>query len=141
MKKRILILPLLTLLLSGVGVKEAPNKYVEVKANETPMPTKINMENSTDPEVRAYYDGVDGLKGEALLGHLYTKIKDHNEYNYDNNTHRYIYKIIDRNWDLDAIDTVSPANTENFNYAGDNGFIRKLYADYNDDINTADRFK
>ncbi|MDY0214789.1 MAG: endonuclease [Bacilli bacterium] len=105
------------------------------------MPTNINMVNSTDLQVSNYYAGVNGKKGDALLGFLYTKIKDNNEYSYDNTTHRYIYKIIDRNWELDAIDTISKANTANFNYSTDNGFIHKLYADYNDDINTADRFK
>lgn len=107
----------------------------------TPMPTTINMTNATDGEVSTYYTGVEGKKGDQLLSFLYGVIKDHNEYDYESNTHRYIYKIIDRNWELDAVDTVSPANLENFDYATDNGFIRKLYADYNDDLETADRFR
>ncbi|MDY0214393.1 MAG: endonuclease [Bacilli bacterium] len=139
MKKRFL-LPLLAMLLSGAKVNIPSQEYVTLNA-ATPMPTKINMENSTDLEVSTYYDGVNGKSGDTLLGFLYTKIKDHNEYDYENNTHRFIYKIIDRNWELDAIDPKSKANTENFDYTNDNGFIHKLYADYNDDINTADRFR
>mgnify|MGYP001048053615 CR=1 FL=1 len=144
MRKR-LILPLLTLFLAGVSPIVINKDYINARAvppeMATPMPKKINMVNSTDSEVSAYYAGVDGKAGDALLGFLYTKIKDHNEYDYDSVTHRTIYKIIDRNWDLDAIDPKSKANTENFDYHGDNGFIHKLYADYNDDINTADRFR
>ena len=84
---------------------------------------------------------MNGKSGDALLAFLYTKIKNHNEYDYRSATHRTIYKIIDRNWALDALDPNGPANTSNFNYSTDNGFIRKLYADYNDNIATADRFK
>ncbi len=139
--KRKFLLPIIAALLVGKSINAFRSKDIAKVSAATPMPTNINMTNSTDAEVSNYYDGVNGKSGDALLGFLYTKIKNHNEYSYDNNTHRTIYKIIDRNWDLDAIDTVSPANTSNFNYAKDNGFIRKLYADYNDDINTADRFK
>ncbi len=137
--KKILLFPLLGLLLTGIKLSTSKD-HIKVDA-ATPMPTNINMTNSTDAEVSTYYAGVNGKSGDALLGFLYTKIKDHNEYDYENNTHRFIYKIIDRNWDLDAIDTESKANTTNFDYTNDNGFIHKLYADYNDDINTADRFK
>jgi endonuclease I len=138
MKKRLMTLPLIMLLLSGL---KSPISNIEKLNAATPMPTTIVFENNTDAEVSAYYTGVEGKTGDELLEFLYSVIKDHNEYDYENNTHRYIYKIIDRNWELDAIDTVSPANLENFDYVNDNGFIHKLYADYNDDINTADRFK
>lgn len=131
-------LAIMTLLMAMVQF--GPSKYHSTRA-ATPMPTVIDMTNATDAEVAAYYAGVEGKSGDQLVSFLYSVIKDHNEYDYDNSTHRYIYKIIDRNWELDALDTVSPANVENFNYSADNGFIRKLYADYNDDITTADRFR
>ena len=137
MKKQ-LTLPLILLLLSGL---KTPIFKAEPVYAATPMPTAIIFENCTDPEVSAYYEGVEGKKGDELLAFLYSVIKDHNEYNYESNTHRDIFKIIDRNWELDVIDPVSPADLENFSYQTDNGFIHKLYADYNNDINTADRFK
>lgn len=137
MKKRHLI-PVLALLFSvGLSIN---SKSVETKA-ATPMPTKIIFDNLTDSEVSSYYAGVEGKSGDDLLGFLYTKIKDHNEYDYENNTHRLIYKIIDRDWDLDALAPEGPANLENFDYNADNGYIKKLYAPYNGDLATADRFK
>lgn len=138
MKKRLLTLPLITLLLGGI---KAPTLHPTKVNAATPMPTSIIFENNSDNEVSDYYAGVEGKKGDELLSFLYSVIKDHNEYDYESNIHRNIYKIIDRNWELDAIDTVSPANLDNFDYVNDNGFIHKLYADYNNDINTADRFK
>ena len=135
--KKLLLIPMAALLLVGVRISDAHKSFTKVDA-ATPMPKNINMTNRTDAEVSNYYAGVNGKSGDALLGFLYTKIKNHNEYSYESETHRTIYKIIDRNWDLDAIDPLSKANTSNFDYAGDNGFIHKLYADYNDDINTAE---
>ncbi len=138
MKKRITALPLIAIFL--VCLQNPTSNAHKVYAT-TPMPTAIVFENNTDADVSAYYAGVEGKAGDELLAFLYSVIKDHNEYDYENNTHRYIYKIIDRNWELDKIDTVSPANLDNFDYVNDNGFIHKLYADYNDDIKSTDRFK
>ncbi len=132
------LLILLTLLL---GASLVTNKQPVKTSAAQPMPTNINMQNATDAEVQAYYDGIDNEIGDDLLAFLNSKIKGHNEYDYESTTHRTIYKIIDRNWDLDASDPQGSADTSNFNYITDNGFIRKLYADYNDDIDTADRFK
>ncbi len=137
--KKIITISLLALVVSGASL--TTSKPTQKVSAATPMPTNINMTNKTDAQVSAYYDGVNGKSGDALLAFLYTKIKDHNEYDYENDVHRTIYKIIDRNWALDTLDPNGPAQTTNFNYATDNGFIRKLYADYNDSISTADRFK
>lgn len=104
----------------------------------SPMPTNINVADTKDEQISAYYEGVNGKSGDDLLAFLYTKIKDHNEYDYESQTHRYIFKIIDRNWNIDPL---TPAQLAKFDYANDNGYIHKLYADYNDDIATADRFK
>ncbi|HQB96764.1 MAG TPA: endonuclease [Bacilli bacterium] len=136
---KLISVSILALLISGTSLTTTKQK--EKVSAATPMPTNINMTNRTDAEVSAYYEGVNGKSGDALLAFLYTKIKNHNEYDYASATHRTIYKIIDRNWALDALDPNGPANTSNFNYSTDNGFIRKLYADYNDNIATADRFK
>lgn len=132
-------LPLIAFMIIGATINIGQKEFIKAEAG--PRPTNINMTNSTDSEVSNYYAGVNGKVGDALLGFLYTKIKDHVEYDYESSYDRLVYKIIDRNWELDAIDPLYKANTSNFNYSGDNGFIRKLYADYNDDINTADRFK
>ncbi|MGI6735561.1 MAG: endonuclease [Bacilli bacterium] len=134
--KNIITVSILTLLVSGIALTK--NKPIEKVSAATPMPSNINATNSTDAQVSAYYDGVEGKSGDQLLAFLHTKIKDHNEYSYDNTTHRTIYKIIDRNWDIDPL---TPTELSNFDYTNDNGFIRKLYADYNDNTATADRFK
>ncbi|MFA5481355.1 MAG: hypothetical protein WC282_03130, partial [Bacilli bacterium] len=104
----------------------------------TPMPTNVNAANLTDSQVNAYYTGVDGLSGDDLLAALYPIIDGHNEYSYESDTHRTIYKIIDRNW---TIDPLTSTQLSSFSYVNDNGFIHKLYADYNESIDTADHFK
>jgi len=104
----------------------------------TPMPTSIDMTNLSDASVSAYYQGVEGTSGDQLLEALHDIIKDHNEYDYESSTHRTIYKIIDRNWELSPL---NDTQLSNFNYETDNPYIRKLYADYNDAATTADLFK
>lgn len=137
--KKILLFPLFALMFSLPSLQK---QSTEVKALAgDPMPTNINMTISSDAVLSAFYSGVNGKTGNDLVSYLHTKVDGHYEYNYTSATHRNIFKIIDRNWDLDAIDPQGPANTSNFNYSTDNGFIRKLYADYNDDITTADRYK
>lgn len=112
---------------------------VEVSAG--PRPTNINMTTMNDNGMASYYskNGIfTNKKGDELVGLLYNVIKDHTEYDYESNTDREIYKIIDRNWELSPLNTIELAN---FNYANDNPYIIKMYADYNNDIATADRFK
>ena len=133
----LLSLGLMSLSIAMVMNVSAYRSY-SIVAAATPMPTNVNMTNLIDAEVSTYYQGVEGKSGEQLLEALHHIIKDHNEYNYDSNTHRTIYKIIDRNYDLSPL---TPAQISNFDYTNDNPFIKKLYADYNDDINTADRFR
>lgn len=103
-----------------------------------PRPTNVNMTINSDASVNGYYSSVAGKSGDELLGALHNIIKGHHEYDFDSTTDRYIYKIIDRNWDLSPL---TSAQLSNFNYTTDNPYIRKLYADYNNDINTADRFR
>jgi len=102
------------------------------------LPPNINVSDLTDAQVNSYYSGVGGLSGNNLLSALNGIIDGHREYDYDNESHRTAYKIMDRNWDIDPL---SPAQLSNFNYTTDNGYIRKFYADYNDSVDTADRFK
>jgi len=127
----------LVVLLASLGVNNSKNVATPVKA-ASPMPININMATTTKEELLSYYSTVEGKKGDELLGELYTIIKDHNEYDYESSTHRYIFKIIDRNWELSPL---TPTQLKYFDYAGDMPYIRKLYADYNDDITTADLFK
>lgn len=101
-----------------------------------PLPTNVNVSINTDTQVNAYYAGVSGLKGDALLGKLHTIIKDHEETSYSSAS--LIYKIIERNWDLSSL---SAGELSNFDYDKDMPYLRKLYADYNDDINKADLYK
>lgn len=137
MKKFFSLLLLFSLISTSASIKNNTKNSLAASA-ATPMPTKINMTTMSYDGLVSYYEPVEGKKGDALLGSLYTIIKDHNEYDYENDTHRTIYKIIDRNWTLSPL---SESELNNFDYAGDNGYIRKLYADYNDDITRADRFK
>ena len=113
------------------------NSHLALKA-ATPMPTMIDTSHASLNELQTYYKGVEGKKGDTLLAQLYENIKDHNEYDYDSSTHRTIYKIIDRQWELSPL---SPEELQNFNYETDNPYIRKFYADYNDDPLTADLFR
>jgi len=126
----------LTLVVLGLLFAK-PSQPLDVSA-VSPMPTNVNVSINTDSQVNSYYSGVSGLSGNALLGALNQIIDGHNEYDYDSTTHRTIYKIIDRNWDLSPL---TPSELANFDYANDNPFIHKLYADYNDSALTADRFK
>ncbi|HKM02634.1 MAG TPA: hypothetical protein VJZ31_01755, partial [Bacilli bacterium] len=102
------------------------------------LPTNINVTNRDGAFLASYYSGTQGLTGEDLLNQLNTIIKGHREYDYENDSHRTAYKIIDRNWNLSQ---AANANLSSFNYTSDMPYIRKLYADYNDDILTADFFK
>ena len=127
----------LAVLLASLGVNNSKNVAMPIKA-ASPMPININMATTTKEELLSYYSTVEGKKGDELLSELYTIIKDHNEYDYESSTHRYIFKIIDRNWELSPL---TSTQLQYFDYAGDMPYIRKLYADYNDDIATADLFK
>lgn len=101
-------------------------------------PKQVNITDVDDAGVNAYYQGVNNLSGLNLKNALYNIIKDHHEFDYESSTDRYAYKIMDRNWTLSP---ASQAGLNNYDYANDNPYIRKLYADYNDDPSTADRFK
>ncbi|MFA5236121.1 MAG: endonuclease [Bacilli bacterium] len=109
-----------------------------VPAEAGPRPTNINTAHLDDEGLVSYYETVSGTKGDALLAALNQVIDDHQEYDYDSSSDRYIYKIIDRNWTLSPMTAPQLAA---FDYAGDNPYIHKLYADYNDDVATADLFK
>lgn len=118
-------------------VSALPQSSLGVRA-ASPMPTSINTALMSDSEVIAYYQGIETKSGDDLLASLNQIIDDHNEYDYESDTHRTIYKIIDRNWTLSPL---SESELANYSYTNDNPYIRKLYADYNDDVATADRFK
>ena len=102
------------------------------------LPTNVNVNDLNDAQVNAYYSGVSGLSGDNLVAALNGIIDDHREYDYESDSDRTAYKIIDRNWELSPL---SPSQLSSFNYTTDNPFIRKFYADYNDSALTADRFK
>lgn len=101
-------------------------------------PKQVNITDVDDAGVNAYYQGVNNLSGLNLKNALYNIIKNHHEFDYESSTDRFAYKIMDRNWTLSP---ASEVNLNNYDYANDNPYIRKLYADYNDDPSTADRFK
>jgi endonuclease I len=100
-------------------------------------PSVIDMTRMSDEDSDNYYSSVEGLKGDELVGELYSIIGEHTEYDYDSSSDREIYKIIDRNRSLSPL---SEAESAAYDY-NDNPYIVKLYADYNDDLEKADRFK
>lgn len=133
-KKRNILLFTLSSLLLATGVSL---KTKEQKVEGGPRPTNINMSTLSQEGIDNYYSrkgGFTNKRGDALLGELHEVIKDHIEYNYESNTDRYVFKIIDRNWDLSPL---TPAQLKNFNYANDMPYIHKLYADYNHDTTKA----
>ncbi|HZJ89224.1 MAG TPA: endonuclease [Bacilli bacterium] len=111
---------------------------------------KLDLSEPTDADVNAYYDGsrdkadVNGLKGDALLAALYDNIRDHEEYTYASLGP--VYKITDRNWDFSPLTAAQEesykfTHTTDESEGDDNPYLVKLYADYNDDINTADKYR
>ncbi|MDD3938233.1 MAG: endonuclease [Bacilli bacterium] len=119
-----------------IGLRGLAASPIEVSAQI--LPTNVNVTDLTDAQVNAYYSGVSGKSGDQLVSALNSIIDGHREYNYDSDTDRYAYKIMDRNWTLSPL---SPAQLSNFNYATDMPYIRKFYASYNDSDETADLFK
>lgn len=136
-KTNTLLLTLMSLLvISGVAFIKPKT---EVSAG--PRPTNINISTLSEEGIDNYYSrngGFTNKKGDDLLAELHEVIKGHTEYNYNNDNDRFVYKIIDRNW---ALSPLTEAELQNFNYANDNPYIHKLYADYNNDPARADRFK
>lgn len=113
--------------------------YSSIKINAAlNKPTNINTHNLTGAELSTYYSAIYGKSGTALFNTLNDIIDDHIEPDYENDEDRLAYKIIDRNWQLSPL---TPSELANFNYNTDNGYIRKFFADYNDNPLLADRFK
>lgn len=133
MKKRYFSFALLFYLLSNVGAPQP----VSVNAAKGTRPSNIDTTYLQGQALENYYANISGKKGDVLLSTLHDIIKDHLEYDYESTTDREIYKIIDRNYDLSPL---TSAQLANYNYS-DNPYIIKLYADYNDDIATADTFR
>ncbi len=140
MNKKLSLLVLGGTLLFGSGL--AKKQIVATQAYTSGgMPTEINDRDLTDAEVNAYYQDVDdtkdvnGKSGDELLAVLHNIIKDHEEYNYD--TLGPVYKITDRDWELS-----NNVDLSAFDYGEEeNPYLVKLYADYNNDANTADLYK
>lgn len=138
-KNRIQFVSLLAILsfsLALANVTKSQQNQIEVNAQT--LPPNVNVTDRTGSELATYYSGINGKSGDQLLAALNQIIDDHREYDYDSDTDRYAYKIMDRNWTLSPL---SAAQLANFNYATDNPYIRKFYADYNDSAATADLFK
>ena len=130
------LLAVLSFSLVLANVTKATQNQIETNAQT--LPTNVNITDRTGSELATYYSGINGKSGDQLLAALNQIIDDHREYDYDSDTDRYAYKIMDRNWTLSPL---SAAQLANFNYATDNPYIRKFYADYNDSAATADLFK
>lgn len=137
--KKIKILTILSVsLLTGAIGSSLFSRSNMSGASAGPRPTNVNVRDLDGSLVASYYSGANGKSGTALMSFLFDIIKDHVEYDYNSSSDRFVYKIIDRNWTLSPL---TPSELSNFNYTNDNPYIRKLYADYNDDPATADLFK
>lgn len=138
MKRMKFIFPVFLLFfLSGF----VPKSNQGIKVSADPMPTNINIKTMEQAELEDYYlskGTLHSAKGETLQQKLNEVIKGHREYNFASDTDRYIFKIIDRNWELSPL---TEEQLSNFDYARDNPYIHKLYADYNFDLDKADLFK
>ena len=129
------LLAILSFSLTLVNVTKSQQNQIEVNAQT--LPTNVNVTDRTGSELATYYSGINGKSGDQLLAALNEIIDDHREYNFDSSSDRTAYKIIDRNWKLSPLLNFQLSN---FDYANDNPYIRKFYADYNDSATTADLF-
>ncbi len=125
-------------LITGVIFSHLNIQKEVVDADAQVLPPNVNITDRSGTEIASYYSAANGLSGDKLLQALNSIIDDHREYNFDNESDRTAYKIIDRNWQLSDAQS---ANLTNYDYENDNPFLRKFYADYNDSKLTADRFK
>ena len=156
MKKRnFLILSSISVLTitAGVALAFSPRKGVVAYAYDTSkLPTTIDLNDSTEAEIRSYYSSLDSLseserQGNNLLKNLKTILKNgqkYYSYDTDNNGRKIwqIYEIADRDWEKSPASELagydSTTNTiSNYTYgesptkSGTNPFIHSLYVDRN----------
>ena len=92
----------------------------------------IDLSDTSDEDVIAYYDGVDGKSGEDLKSTLNTIISTDTETIDDSETWDWM-KITDRDWSIS-----SDVDPYNYNFDLDtNYYFYQLYASYNGDASTA----
>ena len=117
MKKQLIIVSILGLLgSSGAIIASSANKVMkgaEAYSATTSLPTTIDLNDSSDAEIRNYYSSLNNLssselKGTNLLKNLKPILKNNQtyySYDYSNGTTIWqLYEIIDRDWEK------SPAN-------------------------------
>lgn len=109
------------------------------------LPTTIDLNDSTDSEIRNYYSNLDSLStsqrsGTNLLKNLKTILKTNQKYySYDSNNDRIwsAYEITDRDWTLSPASSISGYNAStnkisNYSYgSGTDPYVHALYVDRN----------
>lgn len=139
-------------LIGACGISLALNNNIkEVKAYTTAsLPKEINLNDSTEAEIRNYYSNLTSLpeaerQGNNLLKNLKTILKKgqkYYSYDTDNNGRKIwqIYEIADRDWNKSPASEISGYNPStntisNYTYgtsassAGTNPYIHALYVD------------
>ena len=126
--KKIFVLSMLSLLAVGTGCSSEakPLQALEVSGcnYSTSLPTTINLNDSTESEIRAYYSSLNSLseserQGTNLLKNLKPILFNMNYFSYDNVWK--IYEITDREWSL------SPASEIEY---GTYNASNKTFTDY-----------
>ena len=159
MKKQLIIVSILGLLgTSGAIIASSANKVLkgaEAYNAETSLPTTIDLNDSSDSEIRNYYSSLNNLssnelKGTNLLKNLKPILKNNQttySYDYSNGTVIWqLYEIIDRDWEKSPADhliygTYDSSTNKIYNYqygtsnsnTKNNPYIHALYTNRNVD--------
>ena len=100
-----------------LGVNKRPVEQVEGYSAVSTLPSTIDLNDSTDSEIRSYYSALNGktdseLKGDNLLKNLKPILMNGQKYfSYDSGSAIWqIYEIADRDWNLSPASSISGYN-------------------------------
>ena len=155
MKKQLIIVSILGLLgTSGAIIASSANKVMkgaEAYDAITSLPTTIDLNDSSDLEIRNYYSSLNNLssnelKGTNLLKNLKPILKNNQTYySYDYSYGKVIwqmYEIVDRDWEMSPASSISGYNASTnkitgYSYGtstsnkGSNPYLHALYVNRN----------
>lgn len=147
-KTIIKILPLLSLLFAcGITINQiTATESVNAYSVSTPLPTTINLNDSSENEIRNYYSSLENLpqserQGDNLLKNLKTILKNGQKYySYESGTAIWqMYEIVDRDWNKSPASEIDGYNSTTnvitgYSYGtsvssnqGTNPYVRSLY--------------
>jgi len=127
---KILVWSLIAVVVSSFSFSDGAIRKASVATNTTG--DYIDLADTSDDDVIAYYSGVDGEYGDNLKSTLNSIISTNTETISDSATWDWM-KITDRDWNISsAVDPYSYVFDDDTDY-----YFYQLYASYNGDINTA----